>query len=45
VSAPRKLQVMIFGAPESALSRFATKAMFHVADVLPPLQRMFRSER
>jgi hypothetical protein len=30
---------------ESVLSRFATKAMFRVADVLPPLQRMFRSER
>jgi 2-polyprenyl-6-methoxyphenol hydroxylase-like FAD-dependent oxidoreductase len=30
---------------ESALSRFATKAMFRVANTLPPLQRMFRSER
>jgi 2-polyprenyl-6-methoxyphenol hydroxylase-like FAD-dependent oxidoreductase len=30
---------------ESAFSRFATKAMFRVADVFPPLQAVFRSER
>jgi 2-polyprenyl-6-methoxyphenol hydroxylase-like FAD-dependent oxidoreductase len=30
---------------ESTLSRFATKTMFRVANVLPPLQRIFRSER
>jgi hypothetical protein len=30
---------------ESTLSRFATKTMFRVANVLPPLQRIFGSER
>jgi 2-polyprenyl-6-methoxyphenol hydroxylase-like FAD-dependent oxidoreductase len=30
---------------ESTLARFATKTMFRVANVLPPLQRIFRSER
>jgi 2-polyprenyl-6-methoxyphenol hydroxylase-like FAD-dependent oxidoreductase len=30
---------------ESTLSRFAAKTMFRVANVLPPLQRIFRSER
>jgi 2-polyprenyl-6-methoxyphenol hydroxylase-like FAD-dependent oxidoreductase len=30
---------------ESVFSRFATKALFRVADAFPPLQGMFRSER
>jgi hypothetical protein len=30
---------------ESPLSRFATKTMFRLADSVPPMQRMFRSER
>ncbi|HEY4212628.1 MAG TPA: NAD(P)/FAD-dependent oxidoreductase [Steroidobacteraceae bacterium] len=30
---------------ESALSRFATRTMLRLADVLSPLQRLFRSER
>jgi hypothetical protein len=30
---------------ESVLSRFATKALLRLADSLPPLQRMFRSDR
>jgi 2-polyprenyl-6-methoxyphenol hydroxylase-like FAD-dependent oxidoreductase len=30
---------------ESTLSRFATKTMFRIANVLPPLQRIFGSER
>jgi 2-polyprenyl-6-methoxyphenol hydroxylase-like FAD-dependent oxidoreductase len=30
---------------ESTLSRFATKTMFRIANVLPPLQRIFRSDR
>jgi 2-polyprenyl-6-methoxyphenol hydroxylase-like FAD-dependent oxidoreductase len=30
---------------QSPLSRFATKSMLHAADALPPLQRIFRSER
>ena len=30
---------------ESTLSRFATKTMFRVANVFPPLQRIFGSER